>query len=125
LAKKITMLEGSSINKKIIRQVAEFAKNKKKVLVCLDSNHTHDHVLAELRAYAPMVSIGSYCIVGDTAVEDVPGGTIPGKSWGKGNNPKTAVWQFLKENKSFKIDKVIESKLIFTGSPEGYLKRIK
>lgn len=125
LAKKITMLEWSSIDEGIIRKVTEFAKSKKRVLVCLDSNHTHAHVLAELRAYAPLVSVGSYIIVGDTGIEDLPKGTISGRPWGKGNNPKTAVWEFLKENKNFKVDKIIESKLILTGSPDGYLKRIK
>ena len=125
LSKKIIMLEGSSTDKKIIQKVAEIAKNKKRVLVCLDSNHTHNHVLAELRAYAPLVNKGSYCIVGDTGVEDLPKGTTSDRPWGKGNNPKTAVRQFLKENKNFKTDKTIDSKLIFTGSPDGYLKRIK
>lgn len=125
LAEKITMFEGSSIDKEIIREVAEFARSKKRVLVCLDSNHTYDHVLAELRAYAPLVSIGSYCIVGDTGIEDLPKGMISDRPWGKGNNPKTAVWEFLKENNNFKIDKIITSKLILTGSPDGYLKRIK
>ncbi len=125
LSKKITMFEGSSIDEGIIRKVTELAKSKKRVLVYLDSNHTHDHVLAELRAYASLVGVGSYCIVGDTAIENVPGGTIPGSPWGKGNNPKTAVREFLKENNNFEIDKIIESKLILTGSPDGYLKRIK
>ncbi|MCK5226417.1 MAG: cephalosporin hydroxylase family protein [Planctomycetes bacterium] len=124
LSKKITIFEGSSIDDKIIKKVHEFAKNKKRVMICLDSNHTHDHVLAELRAYASLVSVGSYCIVGDTAIENVPNGTIPGSPWGEGNNPKTAVWEFLKENKNFVIDKTIDSKLILTGSPDGYLKRI-
>lgn len=125
LSKKILMLEGSSTDQNIIRKIAGMAKNKNKVLVCLDSNHTHDHVLAELRAYAPLVSIGSYCVVEDTGIEDLPVGTTSDRPWGKGNNPKTAVWKFLKENKNFKIDKNIESKLIITGSPSGYLKRIK
>jgi len=125
LSKKIIMFEGSSIDEKIIAKVKKLVKGKKKILVCLDSNHTHDHVLAELRAYASLVSVGSYCIVGDTAIEDVPGGTILGRPWGKGNNPKTAAQEFLKENNNFKIDKVIESKLILTGSPDGYLKRVK
>lgn len=125
LSKKITMFEGSSIDKGIIRKVIKFVERKKRVLVCLDSNHTHNHVLSELRAYAQLVTIGSYCIVGDTAIDDVPGGTIPGRLWGKGNNPKTAVLEFLKENNNFEIDKIIESKLIFTGSPDGFLKRIK
>lgn len=125
LAKKITMFEGSSIDEGIIRKVTELAKTKKRVLVCLDSNHTHDHVLAELRAYAPLVTIGSYCFVGDTGIEDWPVGTTSDRPWRKGNNPKTAVWEFLKENSNFKIDKTIESKLILTGSPDGYLKRIR
>ena len=125
LANKITMFEGSSIDEEIVRKVTKLAKNKKRVLVCLDSNHTHDHVLAELRAYALLVSIGSYCIVGDTGIEDLPVGTTSDRPWGKGNNPKTAVWEFLKENNNFEIDKIIESKLILTGSPDGHLKRIK
>jgi cephalosporin hydroxylase len=124
LGNKITMFGGSSIDEEIIRKVTEFAKNKKRALVCLDSNHTHDYVLAELRAYASLVSIGSYCIVGDTGIEDLPAGTTSDRPWGKGNNPKTAVWEFLKENNNFKVDKIIESKLILTGSPDGYLKRI-
>ena len=125
LSKKIKMLEGSSIDDEIIARVREFAKDKKRVLVCLDSNHTHEHVLAELRAYAPLVSIGSYCIVGDTGIEDLPVGMTSDRPWGKGNNPKTAVWEFLKENHNFEIDKIIESKLILTGSPDGFLKRVR
>ena len=125
MSKRITLLEGSSIDAEIIGKVINIAKNKGRILVCLDSNHTHDHVLAELNAYTPLVSIGSYCIVGDTAIEDVPGGTISGRPWGKGNNPKTAVWEFLKENDNFEIDKIVESKIILTGSPDGFLKRIK
>lgn len=125
LSKKIMMLEGSSIDEGIIRKVKEFTKDKKRIFVCLDSNHTHKHVLAELKAYAPLVSIGSYIMVGDTGIEYLPEGTISNRPWGKGNNPKTAVQEFLKENNNFKIDKTIELKLILTGSPGGYLKRIK
>ena len=125
MSKKITMLEGSSIDKGIIQKVTKFAKNKKRVLVCLDSSHTHDHVLAELRAYATLVSIGSYCIVGDTGIEDLPVGTTSDRPWGKGNNPKTAVWEYQKENSNFEIDKTMDSKLILTGSPDGFLKRVR
>lgn len=125
LGNKITMFEGSSIDGGIIQKVTDFAKSKKRVLVCLDSNHAHEHVLAELRAYAPLVSIGSYCIVGDTGIEDTPDEAFTDRLWGKGNNPKTAVWAYLKENNNFEIDKIIESKLILTGSPDGYLKRIR
>jgi cephalosporin hydroxylase len=126
LAKYITMFQGSSIDESMITRVKEFAKDKKNVLVILDSNHTHEHVLAELRAYAPLVHTNSYCIVFDTAIEDMPAdydwGTRP---WGKGNNPKTAVWEYMKENDNFEIDKTIENKLLLTVAPDGYLKRTK
>jgi cephalosporin hydroxylase len=125
MSKKITMFQGSSIDKEIIKKVHEFAKSGKRTLVCLDSNHTHEHVLAELKAYAPLVSIGSYCCVFDTLIEDMPEGSFPNRPWDKGNNPKTAVWEFLKENDNFVIDKDIENKLLITVAPDGYLKRIK
>ena len=124
LNKKITMIEGSSIDKEVISKVKELCINKR-VMVCLDSNHTHEHVLSELRGYTPLVSKGCYCMVGDTGIEDLPEGFVTDRPWGKGNNPKTAVWEFLKENDTFEIDKIIESKLILTGSPDGYLRRIK
>lgn len=125
MSKKITMLEGSSIDPAIIAQVKKLAKNKKRILVHLDSNHTHKHVLEELRAYGPLVTKGSYCIVEDTGIEDDYEGTNQGKAFGKGNNPKTAVWAFMKENKNFKIDKELEHKLILTGAPDGYLKKVR
>ncbi len=124
MSKKITMFEGSSVDVEIIRKVSAIAKTKKNVLVFLDSNHTHEHVLAELRSYGPLVTVGSYCIVEDTGVEDLPVESTADRSWGNGNNPKTAVWDYLKENKNFEIDKIIESKLILTSSPDGFLKRI-
>lgn len=123
--KKITMFQGSSINEEMIKKVHEFAKSGKRILVCLDSNHTHEHVLSELKAYAPLVSIGSYCCVFDTIIEDMPEGNFPDRPWDKGNNPKTAVWEYLKENDNFIIDKDIENKLLITVAPDGYLKRVK
>ena len=125
LSNRITMLEGSSIDNEIIPRVNEFAKGEERVLVCLDSNHTHEHVLAELRAYAPLVSVGSYCIVEDTGIDDLPEGLTSDRPWGKGNNPKTAVYEFLKENSDFEIDKNIHSKLIFTCAHDGFLRRRK
>lgn len=136
LAKKITMLEGSSIANDIIKQVVDFSRNYKRVMVCLDSNHTHEHVLAELEAYAPLVSLGSYCMVGDTIIEDAPEGMVSKRPWGKGNSPKSAVWEYLRrlatdgrEDQNgnplrFEIDHHIENKIVLTGSPDGYLKRI-
>jgi cephalosporin hydroxylase len=125
LSKKITMLQGSSIDKEMIAKVQEFAQKGKRILVILDSNHTHEHVLAELRAYASLVSLESYCIVFDTIIEDMPEGSFPERPWDKGDNPKTAVWEYLKESDEFVIDKNIENKLLITVAPDGYLKRVK
>ncbi len=125
MSKKITMFQGSSIDEEMIQKVHEFAKKGKKMLIILDSNHTHEHVLAELKAYANLASIGSYCIVFDTIIEDMPENSFPNRPWDKGNNPKTAVWEYLKENDNFIIDKDIENKLLITVAPDGYLKRVK
>jgi cephalosporin hydroxylase len=125
MAKRITMIEGSSIDPAIIDRVHAHAKNKKNVMVFLDSNHTHDHVLAELNAYAPLVSLHSYCVVFDTIVEDLPDGLFPDRPWSRGNNPKTAVWDYLKTHSEFEIDRTILDKLLITVAPDGYLKRIK
>jgi len=123
--KRITMLEGSSTDPGIAKKVYAFAKNKKKILVVLDSLHTHDHVVKELELYSPLVSKGSYLVVFDTIVEDLPEDFFPDRPWGKGNNPKTAVWEFLKKNDRFVIDKDIENKLLITVAPDGYLKCVK
>ena len=123
--KRITMIEGSSIDSDVIQQVKEISKNKKSILVILDSNHSHDHVLKELKFYSPLITSGSYLIVLDTIVEDLPDGFVKNRPWGKGNSPKTAVWEFLKSNKQFKIDKDIENKLLISVAPDGYLKFIE
>jgi len=119
---RIHMIQGSSIDAEVVAQVREFVRGKR-VLVVLDSNHTHAHVLEELRLYAPLVSPGSYCVVMDTVVEDMPDDSFPDRPWGKGNNPKTAVWQYLQENQEFEIDVGIQSKLLITVAPDGYLRR--
>lgn len=123
MGKKITMFQGSSIDAEMVTKVHEFAKRGKKILVCLDSNHTHEHVLAELRAYANLASIGSYCVVFDTLIEDMPKGFYD-RPWDVGNNAKTAVWEYLKENNCFEINKKIDNKLLISVAPDGYLKRI-
>lgn len=125
MSKRIRMIEGSSIAPEIIAQVAGKAKDKKRVLVCLDSNHTHEHVLAELNAYAPLATVGSYCVVFDTVVEDVPEELSGDRPWGPGNNPKTAVFQYLKDHPEFEINKRIDYKLLISVAPDGYLKRIR
>ncbi|MEO8433487.1 MAG: cephalosporin hydroxylase family protein [Pyrinomonadaceae bacterium] len=123
--KRISMIQGSSIAPEIIEQVKTRAAGKQRVIVCLDSNHTHDHVLAELKAYAPLTSVGSYCVVFDTAIEEVPAGMSADRPWGPDNNPKTAVWEFLKTTDRFEIDQGISNKLLITVAPDGYLKCIK
>lgn len=125
MSSRIQMIQGSSIAPEIIEQVKEVAKDYQRILVCLDSNHTHEHVLAELEAYASLTSMDSYCVVFDTAIEDMPEDFFLDRPWGKGNNPKTAVWEFLKINDRFVIDKDIINKLLITVAPDGYLKRIK
>lgn len=100
------------------------AANHSRVLVCLDSNHTHDHVLAELEAYAPLVSAGSYCVVFDTIIEDMPESMFPDRPWRPGNNPKTAVREYLKSHPEFEIDQSIQHKLLITVAPDGFLKRL-
>lgn len=124
MASRIQMIQGSSIAPEIIAQVQAVAASYSRVLVCLDSNHTHDHVLAELQAYAPLTSKGSYCVVFDTVVEDMPADMFPDRPWGPGDNPKTAVWEYLKTHPEFEIDKSIPYKLLITVAPDGYLKRI-
>ncbi len=125
LSSRITMLQGSSIEKGMISEVRGFAQKFSRVLVCLDSNHTHDHVLAELEAYADLTSVDSYCVVFDTVIEDMPSSMFPDRDWGPGNNPKTAVHAFIKEHKEFVIDSSIHTKLQLTVAPDGYLRRIK
>ena len=124
MATRIQMIHGSSIAPEVVAQVYAIAGDYSRVLVCLDSNHTHDHVLAELEAYAPLVSPGSYCVVFDTIIEDMPGSMFPDRPWGPGNNPKTAVWEYLKSHPEFEIDQSIPHKLLITVAPDGYLKRI-
>ncbi|NDU89033.1 MAG: cephalosporin hydroxylase [Ferrovum sp.] len=124
MSKRIAMFEGSSTAPEVIAQAKEKAKGKNRILICLDSNHTHEHVLAELEAYAPLVSAGSYCVVFDTFVEDVPALVFKNRPWHPGNSPKTAVWEYLKTHPEFEIDKSIHQKLLITVAPDGYLKRI-
>jgi cephalosporin hydroxylase len=122
--KRISMIQGSSIDPTVVDAVREKASGKERILVCLDSNHTHDHVLAELEAYAPLVTPGSYCVVFDTIIEDLPEDMFPDRPWGPGNNPKTAVWEYLKTHSEFEIDQSIQDKLLITVAPDGYLKRV-
>jgi cephalosporin hydroxylase len=123
--KRIEMIQGSSVSEETAAEVRKRAEGKERVMVCLDSNHTHDHVLRELELYAPLVTPGSYIVVFDTIVEDLPENYLPGRAWSRGNNPKTAVHEFLRKNPNFTVDHSIDDKLLISVAPEGYLKRIK
>ncbi len=121
--RRIEMIQGSSISSEIIEEVRDKAAGKVHVLVCLDSNHTYAHVLAELEAYAPLVTAGSYCVVFDTIIEDMPADTWPDRPWGPGNSPKTAVREYLKTYPEFEVDRQIDQKLLISVASGGYLKR--
>lgn len=122
--KRITMLQGSAIDETLVEEVKKRAVGKQTVMVCLDSNHTHEHVLRELELYSPFVTVGSYLVVFDTIVEDMPA-KMYDRPWDQGNNPKTAVWEFIKQTDAFEIDHAIDNKLLISVAPEGYLKRVK
>jgi len=125
MRKRIDMIEGSSIDESVAARVRQAAQGKKSVLVILDSMHTHDHVLRELELYAPLVTVGSYCVVLDTIIEDLPADAYPDRPWGKGNSPKSAVWAFVKSDPRFEIDAELEAKLLMTAAPDGWLKRVR
>ena len=125
MSRRITMIQGSSVADDIVAKVRAKAAGKQRILVALDSNHTHEHVAAELAAYAPLTTMGSYCVVFDTVIEDLPADTYPDRPWGPGNNPKTAVWAFLKDYPGFEIDRSMDRQLMVSVAPEGYLKRVR
>lgn len=124
MASRIEMIQGSSIDPEIIKKVHDIANNYSRILVCLDSNHTHEHVLAELKAYAHLTSLDSYCVVFDTIVNELPKEMYPDRPWGPTNNPKTAIKEYLKTNSMFVIDEKIDGKLLISVAPNGYLKRV-
>jgi cephalosporin hydroxylase len=124
MSNRIAMIQGSSIDEAIVNKVKAYAQNYNRILISLDSNHTHHHVLEELKAYAPLTSLGSYCVVFDTIVEDIQKELLSDRPWGPGDSPKTAVWEYLKTHPEFQIDKTIQNKLLITVAPDGYLKRV-
>jgi cephalosporin hydroxylase len=125
LSSRIQMIEGSSVEPSIVHQVHKIAGEYKTVLIFLDSNHTYEHVLAELEAYGPLVSVGSYCVVFDTVIEDMPQNMFVDRPWGPGNSPKRAVKEYLRNHPEYMVDSTVENKLLITVAPDGYLLRIK
>jgi cephalosporin hydroxylase len=125
VAKRIRMVEGSSLDDDVVAHAAAAASEVERVMVVLDSNHTHDHVLGELRAYAPLVTVGQYLIVADTFVEQIPSQEHRPRGWGPGNNPATALRAWLDESEAFEPDPFVNAKLLLTASPGGYLRRFR
>jgi len=125
MSSRIHMIQGSSADPRVVEQITRLIKPGQTVLVLLDSNHTHEHVLAELRAYAPLVSMGSYCVVYDTVIEHMPVGSFPDRPWAIGDNPMTAVAEFLQDHPEFRVDETISDKLQITVAPMGYLHRVR
>ncbi len=125
LAGRITLIEGSSIEDSVMAEVRAAATTHERVMVILDSNHSHEHVLGELSAYGPLVTPGCYLVVFDTVLDDLPSGFVDSDEWDNDNNPKTAVRQFLRTSDRFEIDHDIPHKLMITVAPDGYLKCVK
>ena len=125
LAKRITLIEGSSVDAAVAQKVGLLARGARSVLVVLDSSHTHEHVAQELELYSPLVRSGGYLLVLDTVVEDLPADLFPERPWGPGNNPRTAVKAFLERNDRFEVDAELEAKLALTVAPGGYLRCVK
>jgi cephalosporin hydroxylase len=122
---RLKIFDGSTVDEKTASVIAEKAAKCQRIMVILDSNHTHEHVLRELNLYAPLVSVGSYCVVFDTVIEDLDGVEFVDRPWGKGDNPKTAVAEFMRTNSDFIVDYAIDEKLLISAAPGGYLKRVK
>lgn len=120
----ITLIEGSSIEDATFQSVCELITPQDRVMVILDSNHTHEHVLRELELYSPLVSHGSFLIVHDTGIEVAPDSAFGNRNWGRGNNPLTALNEFLDGSDDFAVEDVVCNKLLTTSSPRGYLRRV-
>ena len=125
LSERLVLIEGDSTSSDTLSQLKELLGGSKKILVILDSNHTHEHVLNELRTYAPLVGNGQYLICGDTIVEYMPPQDHVSRPWGPGNNPATAVKEFLSETDRFVVDDKIDQRLLLSCHPGGYLQAVK
>jgi cephalosporin hydroxylase len=125
LSGRIRMIEGSSVAPDVVAKVNELAAGRERVMVLLDSNHTHEHVLRELQLYSPLVTPGCYLIAFDTVIEDMPAGWFQDRPWDVGDNPATAVRAFLETNDRFQVDDELQSKLLISVAPGGYLRCVK
>ena len=123
--KRIELIQGSSVADDVVAQVHKAAEGKRRILICLDSNHSHQHVADELAAYADLTSVGSYCVVFDSVVENIPARFCDGRPWGPGDSPMTALHDFLKNNDHFEIDLSKDHQSLLTVAPNGFLKRLR
>lgn len=123
LAHRIELVEGSSVDDRTLEEVRRRIGSASRVMVVLDSDHAHDHVLAELRAYSDLVTPGQFIVVADTMVELLPVQEHRPRHWGPANNPMTALRAFLQEDERFEIDAYTNGKLLMTSNPSGYLRR--
>ncbi|HMK48642.1 MAG TPA: cephalosporin hydroxylase family protein [Thermodesulfovibrionales bacterium] len=123
--RRITLIQGSSTDEKIVRKVRKKAHEKHRILVCLDSSHTHEHVLKELDLYSPLVRKEGYVVVFDTSIEDMPDDFFPDRPWKSGNSPRTAVSEFMQRNRRFVIDSEIDERLLVSACYGGFLKCVK
>ena len=125
LSRRIRLVEGSSLDEAVVAQARAAAEQVERVMVVLDSNHTHEHVLAELRAYAPLVTVGQFLVVADTFIEHIPPQAHRPRPWGPGDNPGTALRAWLDETDGFEPDAFVNDKLLLTATPGGYLRRVR
>jgi cephalosporin hydroxylase len=123
MSHRITMIEGSSTDPAIAAQIRQKAQGKERVMVFLDSNHTHQHVYEELQLYADLVTPGSYCVLPDTLIEFFPKGYYKDRPWDVGDNPMTALHAFLAERDDFEIVHSLSDKAMITEGFSGYLRR--
>lgn len=121
LARRLRLVESGSLDEAAAAEARRLAERGGPVMVILDSDHTHAHVLAEMRLYGPLVTPGGYMVVFDGVVEDFPEAVAPGRRWGPGNSPLSAIWEFLSGTNEFEIDREMEDKLLISAAPSGYL----
>jgi cephalosporin hydroxylase len=125
LAKRISVIEGSSTDAAVIDRVRKLAAQHERVMVILDSLHTHEHVLAELRAFSPLVKKGGPLVVYGTSTGEIDPSIDLKREWTTTRNPKSALEEFMRENDRFVVDHEINDKLMITDAPGGYLRCIK
>ena len=125
MSKRVTLIEGGSVDDSILKQVRANIPDGARVMVVLDSDHSRDHVLEECRAYGPMVTKDCYMVVADTLVGHLDEKEAPqnrSQVWYKGNDPLTALQEYMLESDRFEIDLEINGKLVLSSSPGGYLR---